>query len=154
MKVTGLSTGLPVEGQRVARGIWFSVFGFRFGGQFAAARGALRWLGFVGSLRGGGGALQGVLPPHPRPLSPFGGEGGSSVFSFQSGGQFAASRRALRCWVLWGACVAVVARCRCVAPSPPTPLPLRGRGEDLVAGWQFSVASWDTPFPSRLRGFA
>ncbi|MFN5197003.1 MAG: hypothetical protein ACK5MS_06910, partial [Planctomyces sp.] len=65
MKVTGLSTGLQVEGQRVARGIWFSVFGFRFsvfgfrfGGQFAAARGALRWLGFVGSLRGGGGALQ------------------------------------------------------------------------------------------------
>jgi hypothetical protein len=62
-------------------------------------------MGAVGGLRGGGGALQGVLPPHPRPLSPCGGEGRFgcrfSVFGFEFSvfslaGQFVALREALR----------------------------------------------------------
>ncbi|MFN5898747.1 MAG: hypothetical protein ACK48Y_14565, partial [Planctomyces sp.] len=60
MKVTGLSTGLQVEGQRVARGIWFSVFGFQFGGAVRGFASGIAVPVFVGGLRGGGGQGKGA----------------------------------------------------------------------------------------------
>jgi hypothetical protein len=75
----------------------FSVFSSQFGG---AGAGAWDWVfgaPFAAAL-GGRECLcwptcfWGVLPPHPRPLSPVGGEGGF-VVSFQFGEVGAGARR-------------------------------------------------------------
>ncbi len=110
-----------------------------------------------------GGCLAGAWPPHPRPLSPCRGEGRLgcqfSVFSCQSGHafSFAASRLRVRHnaaehWGLaespWGGCWGVPGS---LTHEPSHPAGARG---DWVASFQFSVARWNTHFPSRLRGFA
>jgi hypothetical protein len=92
--------------------------------------------------RARGSEPEGVLPPHPRPLSRCGGEGGLvgsfqlAVFSWQFSVAvcffFASSRelnspdsRTARCGSGQRGMSAGQRARGCVAPSPPTPLPLR-----------------------------
>ena len=88
----------------------FSVFSCGGVGEVFAVRGFIFAEGVLSSLldsreaakprRETLGGVEGVLPPHPRPLSPCGGEGGLwfSVFSFQFS-VVGESAKSLRCEV-------------------------------------------------------
>gem|GEM_PF-2719518 len=96
------------EGGILVFSFQFSVFSCGGVGEVFAVRGFIFAAGVLSSLldsreaaklrRETLGGVEGVLPPHPRPLSPCGGEGGILVFSFRFS-VVGESAKSLRCGV-------------------------------------------------------